>query len=185
VRVLVIAAHPDDELLGVGGTILYFKAKGYTVDIAICGEGRGDSLDNKFDTLPMLRIIQWVEKKWNQHDLVLTHSHTDINIDHRIIAEATMTAFRPISDVKEIWGYYTPSSTEWNFHKQFSPNIFVNISQFIDQKIKMLYEQYPDEMREYPHPRSERAIRATAEYFGSVSNLEYAEVFELVRRTIG
>jgi LmbE family N-acetylglucosaminyl deacetylase len=38
-RVLVIAAHPDDEVLGCGGTIARFAAEGDHVTIAILGEG--------------------------------------------------------------------------------------------------------------------------------------------------
>ena len=37
--VLVIAAHPDDEVLGCGGTIARRAAAGDPVHIAILGEG--------------------------------------------------------------------------------------------------------------------------------------------------
>jgi len=38
-RVLVIAAHPDDEVLGCGGTIARLAQEGHDVYIAIMGEG--------------------------------------------------------------------------------------------------------------------------------------------------
>ncbi len=38
-RVLVIAAHPDDEVLGCGGTIARLAREGHEVSIAILGEG--------------------------------------------------------------------------------------------------------------------------------------------------
>jgi LmbE family N-acetylglucosaminyl deacetylase len=37
--VLVIAAHPDDEVLGCGGTIARLSAEGQAVHVAILGEG--------------------------------------------------------------------------------------------------------------------------------------------------
>ena len=38
-RVLVVAAHPDDEVLGCGGTIARLAQEGHDVYIAILGEG--------------------------------------------------------------------------------------------------------------------------------------------------
>lgn len=38
-NILVIAAHPDDEVLGCGGTIARLSNEGHTVDILILGEG--------------------------------------------------------------------------------------------------------------------------------------------------
>ena len=38
-RVLVIAAHPDDEILGCGGTVARLIQEGHEVDFAILGEG--------------------------------------------------------------------------------------------------------------------------------------------------
>ena len=46
-NILVVAAHPDDEILGVGGTIAKHIMAGDTVDVLILGEGQtsrgGDS----------------------------------------------------------------------------------------------------------------------------------------------
>ena len=38
-RVLVIAAHPDDEVLGMGGTIAKYSARGDEVAILIVTDG--------------------------------------------------------------------------------------------------------------------------------------------------
>jgi LmbE family N-acetylglucosaminyl deacetylase len=38
-KVLVVAAHPDDEVLGCGGTMARLAREGHTVDIAIMAEG--------------------------------------------------------------------------------------------------------------------------------------------------
>ena len=38
-RVLVVASHPDDEILGVGGTLARHAAEGVTVDALIMAEG--------------------------------------------------------------------------------------------------------------------------------------------------
>lgn len=38
-RVLVIASHPDDEILGCGGTMARLAAEGHDISVAILGEG--------------------------------------------------------------------------------------------------------------------------------------------------
>ena len=38
-RVLVIAAHPDDEVLGMGGAISRMTTEGITVDLLIVTDG--------------------------------------------------------------------------------------------------------------------------------------------------
>ena len=43
------------------------------------------------------------------------------------------------------------------------------------------FAHYETERRDYPHPRSERAIRAAAEFYGASCGCEHAEPFVLVR----
>jgi LmbE family N-acetylglucosaminyl deacetylase len=46
-KYLVIAAHPDDEVLGCGGTIARMTQEGHVVNIAILGEGVTSRFDKR------------------------------------------------------------------------------------------------------------------------------------------
>jgi len=52
--VLVIAAHPDDEVLGCGGTMARLAASGHGVHVAILGEGITSRHDQRADADPAL-----------------------------------------------------------------------------------------------------------------------------------
>lgn len=222
--ILVIASHPDDEVLGCGGTIARFTNEGYEVYTLILGEGitsrdekrdrtkrdneikelkrnikkankivgvkdtfAFDFPDNRFDTVPLLDIIKTIEKVKEQitPDLIFTHHHGDLNIDHQITFKAVMTAFRPIKGetVREIYSFEVPSSTEWNIPSSttdFMPNYFVDVSKTLEIKI-MALKEYKLEVREFPHPRSAEAIKIIAKHWGIQVGLEAAEAFEVVR----
>lgn len=49
-RVLVVAAHPDDEVLGCGGTMARLAAEGHDVHVVILGEGLTSRTDGPADT---------------------------------------------------------------------------------------------------------------------------------------
>ena len=38
-KILVIAAHPDDEVLGCGGTLSKFSKLGYKINVAFFSDG--------------------------------------------------------------------------------------------------------------------------------------------------
>ena len=99
--------------------------------------------DQKLDTLPILDITQWIEAILDgfRPQVIFTHHRGDINRDHRIVHEATLTAARPYSTpyVKRILCYETPSATEWAgpyTEDCFTPNVYVDITQHLDSKFE-------------------------------------------------
>ena len=216
-NVLVVGAHPDDEILGLGSTIARHSSSGDHVTIALIadnGEARYEDetiqavqrsaiqaasllgvsdvrfaglADQKLDTLPILEITQWIEAimRDTQPWTIYTHHRGDINRDHQIVHEATLTAARPYSAayVKRILCYETPSATEWSgpyVDHCFVPNVYVDITDYLDAKLNAL-ATYITELRSFPHPRSLEALRARATYWGSVIGVTAAEPFMLVR----
>jgi LmbE family N-acetylglucosaminyl deacetylase len=222
-KALVIAAHPDDEVLGCGGTIARLAREGHEVYIAILGEGipsryplreqadtrpiqslrsRSEQVaellgakdlfmhglpDNRFDTVALLDIVKLIEGLIEQigPESVYTQHGGDLNIDHVEVYRATLTATRPRADssVKTVYAYEVASSTEWAFQQfepVFRPNVFVNISDTLEMKVRAM-QLYDSEARPFPHPRSTETLRAIAQRWGSVSGLEAAEPFHLIR----
>lgn len=142
--------------------------------------------DNRMDSVPLLDIVQRLEEvlKEVQPEIVYTHHCGDLNMDHRVAHQATLTACRPIpgTSVREIYAFEVLSSTEWNAPgvNPFIPNVFVDISSYLDTKISAL-KSYDLEMREEPHSRSIANAKRLAEFRGNSVGLVAAEGFSLVR----
>jgi len=143
--------------------------------------------DNEMDLVSNLEITKKIENvilKFKP-SIVYTHSNTDINIDHRSIYNATITATRPSKNsVEKVISFEVPSSTEWNFPSTFSPNIFIDISSELAFKLKSM-SKYKDELNEFPHPRSLKGLEIIAKRWGTVSGYNAAEAFCLVRELKG
>lgn len=217
-KILVIAAHTDDEALGCGGTLLKYQKLGYEINSLFFTDGVSsrqktkkkeisDRLknakkvskkysfkyfyeklkDNQLDDYPLLSIIKIIEKHIIKIDpeLIFTHSATDLNIDHQKIFEAVLVALRPQkkSNFKKLLSFEIPCSTHWNFEKSFQPNVFINIEEFINEKIKMISE-YDKEIKQSPNARSYENIKNLAKFRGNTCNLNYAEAFRLVFQII-
>ena len=143
--------------------------------------------DNRMDSVNILEIIKTIEKYielYNPHT-VITHHYGDLNIDHKIIHQAVITACRPEpgSNVKRILSFEIPSSTEWQApiaSKAFIPNCYENVADTITKKTKAL-EAYKDEMRDWPHARSLKAVEHLARWRGASVGLEAAEAFFVLR----
>ena len=227
-KVIVVAAHPDDEVLGCGATIAKYRSMNVPIRVIFMAEGVTSRFNDKelsmqhvvaatklrndnafkalkilnipkkevyvndryccrLDSVAQLELVKEIEfhiKEWCPTS-VFTHAPYDINIDHRMTYESVLAASRPTNScsVKSIYCFEVLSSTEWNPLNPFKANVFVDITDFINQKINAL-KAYGDEMRKAPHPRSEEVIRSLARFRGSQSGLNYAEAFSIVRSII-
>lgn len=218
---LVVAAHPDDEVLGCGGTMCRLASEGTKVYCLILGEGvtsrddRRDTVfreneleelrktarranailgvrevffaslpDNRFDSVDLLDVVKIVEHHVAElrPDRVFTHSGSDLNNDHVVTSQAVITACRPVPEtpVKGVFLFPVLSSTEWNFENTFHPNYYFGIDGFLGAK-KAAMQVYLSELREWPHPRSLKAIEYEARLNGAHVGRNAAEAFRIAR----
>lgn len=148
----------------------------------------GSFPDNAMDNVALLTVVQFVEiaKKQVNPSIVYTHSPADLNVDHRIVFQAVLTAFRPEPDetLKELRAFEVPSATDYgqsNTPASFNPNLFVQITDTWDRKRAAL-NAYGDEMRPSPHSRSLEGLETLARYRGHQTGIHMAEAFQIFRK---
>jgi LmbE family N-acetylglucosaminyl deacetylase len=216
-RILVVAAHPDDEVLGMGGTIAVHTGAGDDVRVLVVTDGSSsqypgdaqtrarkeqealeaakelgvedyvhlDLPDMRLDTLEHIEVNRIVEEHVRDFAPQIVYTvHPDVNRDHQVLFDSVAVATRPTPGhpVQRLLTYAPTSSTEWTpaAVNWFQPNWYVDVTGTLERKLAA-FAHSETERREYPHPRSERAIRAAAEFHGTSSGFELAEPFVLVR----
>lgn len=227
---LVVAAHPDDEVLGCGATMARMADAGMAVYVVYVATGitsryedrdsakkrmdrelaqlqdhAGQACeilgvkeswflnfpDNRLDAVSRMDIV-WELKKVARNvkpDMVFTHHHGDYNWDHTAVYDAVLMAFRANSGESFPDGIYTfevLSATERASQSPpfiFTPNIWVDTGDYITRKIDAL-KCYQSELGEYPHPRSEKAVRILSHKRGIDVGLDHAEAFHCVRQIL-
>lgn len=127
-NVLVVAAHPDDEVLGCGGTICRHVRAGDDVRVFLFTGGRDkiesatrkafndairklgarasiacsypdQNLMNERFTDLVGSLDDTLERIWTWWpDIVYTHFGDDLNSDHRVVSEVVKVLFRPSTD---------------------------------------------------------------------------------------
>lgn len=155
VDILAIGAHPDDIEYGCGGTLVKYVKAGHRVFLFIATHGtfggvgsiRSEEMEASAkhmgasdlfwggytDTqIPMSQnliseievIIGKVKPRF-----IFTHWRDDTHQDHRNLTACTLAATRYIPN---FLFYESPSS------QNFNPNVYVDISDVLDEKIELL-----------------------------------------------
>lgn len=198
-NILALGAHPDDIELGCGGLLLKAVRQGHQAymysltrgDVAGDPDQRSKELtrsarsigaknlwiDNFSDTKlsvndELINHIEYFIDKVKP-DLILTHSHNDTHHDHRAIALATVEAGRLNSN---ILSYEIPLT------KNFTPQVFVDISDVIKEKVDLIETFWSQSSKLY---LKSNAIKGLAEYRALQSrfncNIKYVEAFEVLK----
>lgn len=205
-RVLVIAPHPDDEVIGCGGTIkkhtnngdevyLCIVTKAYTPDWSeefIENRKKEISLANQvlgiketfFLDLPTVKLDIIGQKKIN--DLISENiKRVKPEILYLPFANDSIKDHQLVfeaglfasREVKKVLSYSYQSPL-------FVPNLYIDIFDTLEDKLKAM-SCYKSELKDYPHPRSLEAIKITAQKRGIESGLKMAEAFIIVREIEG
>ena len=217
-KVLVVSAHPDDETLGVGGTLLKHKANGdeiYWLIVTGIFEDQGftkekissreveikkvaekfnfnDVIQLNYPTMTLssstiLTMIPKISDVFNKYkpEIIYTLNRSDAHSDHRVIFDAVMSCTKSFRYpyIKKVLMYECISETEFApalFEKVFIPNYFVDISNFMNEKINIM-KIFESEIGDHPFPRSLDNIKALAHFRGASVGVKYAEAFQLIK----
>ena len=154
-NILAIGAHPDDIELGCGGLLIKAVRQGHNVYMYTLtrGAASGDPINRTREQIEAAKFIgaktMWIDSfedtkvsmnvelirhieaamSCSHADVVYTHPLRDTHHDHRAIAEATLEAGRFIPNIL---------SYEMPVTKDFSPHVYYDISDVINDKIELL-----------------------------------------------
>lgn len=198
-KILAIGAHPDDIELGCGGLLIKAARQGHEVHMYSLtrGAASGDPnqrtkelmqsakfigaknlwIDNFDDSKLAVSndLINHIEFFINKVDpeLIITHSHGDVHHDHRAIALSTVEAGRFVSN---ILSYEIPLT------KNFSPQVFFDITDVVDDKVELIKIFWSQQSKLY---LKANGIKGLAEYRALQSRLnstvDYVEAFEVLK----
>ena len=212
-KVLIFGAHPDDPILGMGGTIAKHVEKDDQVYICIVTvasdpEYSQEYRDTKIKEQKQVDEFLGITKRINLDFPVLelnTIAQGRLNyrisdLIHEIQPDIVYTHFN--KDLNEqhnivsqatIVGVRLPlqckllmyenESTRFSL-ESFKPNYYISLTE--EQIIKKIdaFEFYKSEVKDAPHPRSIEGIINHAKYRGHEVGLEYAESFYLTREVV-
>ena len=208
-NILIIAAHPDDEVLGMGGTIKKFSDLEYNIQLCVISEGASAQYSNKEminvrreSCIKAGKILGIQDFKFlNFPDAKLDSiPQLEINIEiEKIILDFNPEIVFTISngdfskDHQKVFESTLVATRPINNKirkvlayelpgpriEQFQPTTYEDISTEISSKNEAMLE-YESEVEHFPHPRSIESIESLAKYRGSQSGLKLAEAFRLI-----
>jgi LmbE family N-acetylglucosaminyl deacetylase len=199
INILAIAPHPDDIEFGCGGTLLRYGQAGNQLYHLILTDGcvggdpatRKREQENAAAALGVKKVL-WggyhdTELHDDRHliktiedaiaevspDIVLVNHFDDSHQDHRATSRAAIAATR---NVKEVLFYESPTCMN------FIPDIFVDITDILAEKIKVLeFHASQIERTSIENLKITEIAKAYATFRGVQGRVRYAEGFRGLR----
>ncbi|MBN2038043.1 MAG: PIG-L family deacetylase [Chitinispirillaceae bacterium] len=193
--ILAIGSHPDDIEFGCGGTIRLLSKQGHKVFMLVLTDGSagGDPIIRKKEQLASVKVLGVQQVFWGGFTdthlpfyknviasiegvvkevaptHVFVHQGKDTHQDHRHVATCTVAATR---NVPNVFFYEGPTAFD------FEPNVFVDISDSLQQKFKSLSCHKSQVRRTNIQEQSILDIaKATAIFRGTQCRIPFAEAF--------
>ena len=140
----------------------------------------------RLEEVPMYKIVRYLD------ELLLSYNPDTILIpepsyhqEHQMVYNACIAAVRPTNsnkNIKNVLSYEIATSTWSDPHRSFEPNIYVDITSTIKNKIDIFKKCYKLQYTEKARVAlSKNGILSHARYRGTESGLQYAESFCLHR----
>ena len=215
-KILVIAPHADDEVIGCGGLVALARESGADVTLVVMAAGgikhnhleesvtTSDRLlendvsrkilgfqrsrvlfpgyDMQLEIIPMLEIVTALDDVI--YDIEFDECYfpeSSHNRDHQITHEAVVAALRPCGRRQpSLIACYEGTVFDYRASIVAGGMLYVDIASTLDKKVAALHA-YKSQIRPYPHPVSEEAIRRLATMRGLECGMNYAERYRIIR----
>jgi LmbE family N-acetylglucosaminyl deacetylase len=199
-KILAIGAHPDDIEVGCSGTLAKYAQNGHEIYLLVMTEGHmgGEGSTRKKEQTKSAKILKPREVIWGAYkdtlltphmnqmvhdievvlnkivpDFIFVHYEDDTHQDHRSLAKATISATRYVRNVL----FYEGPTTQ-----NFSPTIFVDIKETLDNKFAMLLAHHSQVKKTNIEGLSiTDIVRSTAVFRGIQGRVQFAEAFSPLR----
>jgi len=208
-NILVIGAHADDEVVGMGATIKKLS-KNNKIFLCIITDGTTAQYDDK-KMIKVRRDACMKSSKLLGISKVKFLDFSDMGLDTISQLEINKELEKVIEDYKPKVVYTTPSHDLHKDHQlvfdstlvvtrphsssvkqllsyecpgpvkqPFQPTVYQNIEKEFSYKLEA-FKMYKSEVMKFPHPRSIEAIENLAIQRGVECSLKKAEAFQLIR----
>ncbi len=198
-NILAIGAHPDDIEYGCAGTLIKYAERGHHIFLMVLTSGQeGGSTEIRQQEQEAAAEIMKVQKVfWGDYhdtqlplnkeliekieevlgevkpDLILVNYGDDTHQDHRILTQATMSATRYVRNVL----FFEVPTTQ-----NFNPQVFVDISDTLERKFKVLEAHASQVMKtNIEDMYIIELARANATFRGIQGRVKFAEAFAPLR----